>query len=329
MEKTEAELEQVELVPFREAAAHGIHAMMISHVLFPAIEKTQVPSTMSRTIVTDLLRKKLGFDGLILTDCMEMGAIKDHYGTAHGVVEAIRAGVDLAEISSTPELERQAAEALNRAAEAGELDLGEIGASVEKIIRYKKKIAAFPVDERLCNRAEDREAVDRMALEAVSCVSGCAPTADRRTFFCGCADYRASGVGNEDGGAVNFPSYMGSAFAAPFLVTSKDPGEAEIRAAVEQAKTCGNVVLGTCNAHLLRGQLALAEALIESGCDVTVIALRNPYDLPLISACRCKIAAYDYGLPAFRALEQVLRGHPMQGQCPVKLGGMEHDHSRN
>lgn len=67
-------MEQLELIPFRRAIEAGVPAIMMSHVLFPNIEPEQVPCTMSRRMVTGLLKQKLGFRGLILTDCMEMGS---------------------------------------------------------------------------------------------------------------------------------------------------------------------------------------------------------------------------------------------------------------
>ena len=194
----QALLEALELIPFRRVVEAGIPAIMISHVMFPNIESENVPCTMSRRIVTDLLKKKMGFDGLVLTDCMEMLAIQDHYGTPEGVVASLKAGVDLAEISSTIALEWGAAKLVNEAAERGEFDMEEIKASVEKILEYKKKICC-EVDPSLCNLEEDRIAAREMARQAITCCAGTAPLADEKTFFCGCADYRASGVGNEDG----------------------------------------------------------------------------------------------------------------------------------
>lgn len=144
---------------------------MMSHVLFPNIEPEQVPCTMSRRMVTGLLKQKLGFRGLILTDCMEMGAIRDYYGTPEGVVASIKAGVDLAEISSAFDLELAAAKAVNEAAERGEFDVEEIRASVEKILRYKKMIAA-QAEPGLCNQPEDRRAAESMARQAISQISG-------------------------------------------------------------------------------------------------------------------------------------------------------------
>ena len=318
VDKMEEALEQLELIPFRRAIEAGVPAIMMSHVLFPNIEPEQVPCTMSRRMVTGLLKQKLGFRGLILTDCMEMGAIRDYYGTPEGVVASIKAGVDLAEISSAFDLELAAAKAVNEAAERGEFDVEEIRASVEKILCYKKMLAA-QAEPGLCNQPEDRRAAESMARQAISQISGTPFRADENTFFCGCADYRASGAANADGSAVTFPEYMANAFGAEGFVTGKDPDEEEIRAALRQVENCEKIILGTCNGHLFRGQLALAEVLAATGKPMAVAALRNPYDLSQIPETVWKLAAYDYAVPAFRALEDIFRGGKATGVCPVKL----------
>ena len=319
IDKTLQELEQVELVPFRRAIAAGIPAIMISHVLFPNIGTEQVPCTMSRYFITELLKKQLGFQGLVLTDCMEMLAIQEHYGTPEGTVAAIKAGVDLAEISSSIHLLWGAAKAVNEAAQRGEFDMDEIRSSVEKILRYKQQLFRQP-DPSLCNLPQDRALAQAMTRQAITNCGGRPPLADSRTFFCGCADYRASGVGNEDGSAGTFVDYMSRAFSAPGLVTAKDPTPAEIRHAVLQAQPWDQVILCTCNGHLFRGQIALAQALAESGKPLTVVALRNPYDIPLLPDCACRLAAYDYSTYSFQALEEIFRGGAVTGTAPVALG---------
>lgn len=318
VDKTVEELEQLELIPFRAAAEAGIPAIMISHVLFPKIVKEEVPCTMSREIITGLLKEKMGYKGLILTDCMEMLAIQDYYGTPEGTVASIKAGVDLAEISSTIALEWGAAKAVNEAAERGEFDMEEIKASVEKILEFKRKIC-YDVDVTRCDLNADRETVEKMARQSITRCEGTAPIADENTFFCGCADYRASGVGNEDGSAGTFVDYMRRAFQAQGLVTSKDPTEGEIREVAAQAARYGKIIFNTCNGHLFQGQIALAEALAKTGKPLTVVALRNPYDIPMLPDCACKIAAYDYTTPVFKALEEVFRGGEMTGVLPVTL----------
>ena len=318
VDKTLEELEALELIPFRAAAEAGIPAIMISHVLFPKVVKEEVPCTMSREIITGLLKEKMGYQGLILTDCMEMRAIQDYYGTPEGTVAAIKAGVDLAELSKTIELERATARAVNEAAERGEFDMEEIKASVEKILAYKKKLC-YELNTKQCNLDADRETVRKMVRQSITCCEGTAPLADEKTFFCGCADYRASLVGNENGNAGNFVAYMMEAFSTSGMVTSKNPEEEEIRSAVQQAADCDKIILNTCNGHLFQGQIALAKALAQTGKPMTVVALRNPYDIPMLPAGINKIAAYDYSDLVLEALEDIFRGGQMTGVLPVKL----------
>jgi len=319
VDKTLEELERVELVPFRAAVEAGIPAIMISHVMFPNIVKEEVPCTMSREIITGLLKEKMGFQGLVLTDCMEMDAIQDFYGTPEGVLASFKAGVDLAEISLTTDLMRGAAELVNAAAERGELDMEEIRASVEKILEYKKKIC-YQLEPELCNREEDRRAAAAMARQAITLCAGSAPLADENTFFCGCADYRVSGAGNDQGAARTFSEYMSRAFHARGLVTSKNPDSAEIEAVVAQAADAEQIILATCNGHLFRGQITLAHALAKTGKPMTVVALRNPYDIPLLPRGSSAIAAYEYSIPVLTALEEIFRGGRFTGRLPVNPG---------
>ena len=318
IEKTIEELEEAELIPFRRCIAAGIPAIMSSHILFPNIEKENIPGTMSRTIITDLLKKRLGFTGLVFSDCLEMDAIQKYYGTPEGTVAAIQAGIDLAEISSTIGLMWDAARAVNEAAERGEFDMAEIRESVEKILAVKKNMVVQP-EPSLCNKPEDRDAVEKMHRQSITLCSGAASVLDENTFFCGCGDYRASLVGNPDAQILPFPEYMAAAFGGKAFVTAKNPDETEIRAAVEAADGFDKIVLGTINAHLFRGQLTLAEALAATGKELTVVAMRNPYDIPALPDCACKIAAYDYSVPVFRALEEVFRGGAVTGKLPAKL----------
>lgn len=318
IDKSIEELEQAELIPFRRCIEAGIPAIMSSHILFPQIEKENVPGTMSRTIITDLLKNRLGFKGLVCSDCLEMDAIQKYYGTANGTVACIKAGVDLAEISSSIGLMWEAAEAVNEAARRGEFDMDEIRQSVDKILAVKKKMIVTPRPE-LCNLPEDRETVKKLHRKAITLLSGTVSAPDDKTLFCGCGDYRASLVGNPDATMLPFPEHMAKAFGGGAFVISKDPGEEEIRAVLETCAGFDRVVLGTVNAHLFRGQLALARALADTGKALTVVALRNPYDIPELPDCACKLAAYDYSTPSFRALEEVFRGAEVTGILPVKL----------
>lgn len=101
VDKSREELEKCELLPFRRAIEAGIPAIMTSHVLFPAIEPEKLPATMSRRILTGLLREEMGFCGVIISDCMEMDAVAKYYGTVHAATTALDAGADIVCISHT------------------------------------------------------------------------------------------------------------------------------------------------------------------------------------------------------------------------------------
>ncbi len=319
IEKTAEELEQSELIPFRRAIEAGIPAIMSSHILFPNIEKERIPGTMSRKIITGLLKEKLGFRGLIFTDCLEMQAIQKYYGTARGMAEAFRAGVDLAEISSTFTLEQEAVRYVNDEAERGAFDLEEFRESAEKILAMKKQLAAYPVDAQLCNRPEDRHLSAEMARQAISCYSGTAFQVTDRTFYCGCADYRTTEAANRIACVEPFAEYMQQHMGGGAMVTGKNPEDAEIMAAAAQAQNWDNIVLAVCNAHLHPGQIRLANALAELGKPMMVVTTRNPYDLPKLPKCSCLISAFDYTEDSFQALTEVFRGGEMTGKIPVKL----------
>ena len=136
-------LEQCELIPFRAAIDAGIDAIMTTHILFPQLEKEKVPATMSRAIMTGLLREKLGFEGLIISDCMMMGAIQKYYGTVPGCIAACKAGVDMVIISHDAALAGQTAEALCAELTQGRLAAEEMEASMARIARLQIRAEGF------------------------------------------------------------------------------------------------------------------------------------------------------------------------------------------
>jgi len=94
-------LRALELVPFGRGIEAGADSVMIAHITFPALEKQSgLAATLSPAIIQGLLRDQLGFDGLVLSDCLEMLAIADTYGTEHAAVMALQAGIDLAAIDA-------------------------------------------------------------------------------------------------------------------------------------------------------------------------------------------------------------------------------------
>jgi len=131
-------LESVELVPFRAAIAAGVGSIMTGHLATPAFEPDpELPATMSPHVLTDLLRKELGFDGLIVTDALDMGGVTTRYPPGEAAVRAVLAGVDVLLLSPTVDA---ALEGLEEAAKSGRLPAARIDESVRRILRAKERL---------------------------------------------------------------------------------------------------------------------------------------------------------------------------------------------
>lgn len=113
-------LEAIELVPFRAAVRAGIESIMTTHVLFEALDPG-VPATLSRTVVTGLLRERLGFDGLVVTDDFEMQAIADRFELGEAAVRSIEAGCDLVLVCHRLDRQRRVIEAIADAITTGRI----------------------------------------------------------------------------------------------------------------------------------------------------------------------------------------------------------------
>ena len=118
-------LEQVELAPFAAAAKAGIASFMTAHVIFEAVDPKH-PATMSRAVLTGILREKLGYDGMVVTDDVEMKAIADNYGVEEAVLLGLSAGVDHFLCCHTAALAHRAIDAVVRAVESGKLSQSRI-----------------------------------------------------------------------------------------------------------------------------------------------------------------------------------------------------------
>jgi beta-N-acetylhexosaminidase len=128
-------LDKIELVPFRAAIAAGVGSIMTGHLNVPALEPDpNTPATLSPRILTDLLRKQLGFEGLVVTDAMDMGGVTVRYAPGDAAVRAVLAGVDALLMPPVPDA---AYESLLAAVQAGQISQERLDASVRRILLAK------------------------------------------------------------------------------------------------------------------------------------------------------------------------------------------------
>lgn len=132
-----ARLDAVELVPFAAAARAGIASIMTAHVVFDAVEPGP-PATLSRPALS-ILRQELGFEGVIVSDDLEMRAIADHQGVSEAAVAAIGAGCDQLLVCHHPERLEAAFEAIRAAVEKGALEPERVAEAAERVRRMKAR----------------------------------------------------------------------------------------------------------------------------------------------------------------------------------------------
>jgi beta-N-acetylhexosaminidase len=165
-------LDDVELRPFRMAIAAGVASVMTSHILVREIDDTR-PATLSPALVAGLLRKDLGFGGVVVTDDLEMKAVAAHFTPARTAVLAAQAGCDLMAFSKSHDAQVEAIEALVRACESGEVRFKDAEAAEGRVRALKDRFLAGyrDPDPRLARQAAENGA-HRALAEAIAVRSG-------------------------------------------------------------------------------------------------------------------------------------------------------------
>ncbi|TYQ16507.1 UNVERIFIED_CONTAM: beta-N-acetylhexosaminidase [Acetivibrio alkalicellulosi] len=129
-------LREIELVPFKKGISAGADAIMTAHIIIPKLENSMIPATLSKNILTDLLRDELNFNGLIITDALEMKAISDYWCSAQASVMAFNAGAD---IILMPDSLGEAFNGIHDAVLKGDITEERLNESVRRILQVKLK----------------------------------------------------------------------------------------------------------------------------------------------------------------------------------------------
>ncbi|RXK88179.1 glycoside hydrolase family 3 protein [Chlorobaculum sp. 24CR] len=167
-------LENYELKPFRSAIAHGVHSIMVGHLAVPRLTGTMEPASLSKKIVTGLLRRELGFQGLIVTDALNMKALENGLTPGQVAVRAVQAGNDILLFPEDPE---QIFDAVCAAVEKGEISERQIDHSVRRILQMKhwlgldrqKLVDLSRLNERVGTPANKRVA-EQIAEESLTLI---------------------------------------------------------------------------------------------------------------------------------------------------------------
>lgn len=132
--RTEEELKKCEIVPFKTAIENGAYCVMVAHMSLPNVTGDNIPATLSKKVVTDMLKTELNFKGVVFSDSMSMGAITENYGTGDACVKAVEAGIDMVLM---PENLDEAYNAVLEAVKNGKISQERLDDAVSRIIKAK------------------------------------------------------------------------------------------------------------------------------------------------------------------------------------------------
>lgn len=138
VDHTAERLQSFELIPFKEAVEQGMPAIMSAHILLPRIDK-DFPATLSSSVINGLLREQLGFDGVVISDDLDMGAITGLYSPGKAAVRAVKAGIDILLIGHRREAMTEAFDALTQAIATGEIGPETIDRAVMRVLTLKER----------------------------------------------------------------------------------------------------------------------------------------------------------------------------------------------
>ncbi|NRF70109.1 beta-N-acetylhexosaminidase [Aquincola sp. S2] len=176
VDKSLEELEALELIPFR-ALAHGpdaAPALMTAHIVYPQIDAAH-PATLSRPVLTGLLRERIGYDGVVITDALFMKAVHERYGHARGAVMALQAGADMPLAQGSVQEQSDTVQAIEEALREGELLPQQAQRAAQRLARLAQAYPATPRVYDEAQRAHDDALMHRAWARGLTALGGALP----------------------------------------------------------------------------------------------------------------------------------------------------------
>jgi len=283
VKRTRSQMDRIDLLPFRTVIKKNVPAIMTAHVYYPTCDPSEkIPATCSYNVITKLLRHKLGFDGLVITDDMEMNGVRKSMGLENGIRKALSAGIDMFLLGHSIQRQMDAGEYLKEAVNTGEIHLSRIENSVDKIISMKYEF--FNRSIRVRRSPGSKLSLDlskRLFDESIKVVKktrGYIPIKSKVIQYV----YPVLDHLREEGRDFTFPKSFagelrsrkikGKGFKYPF-----EPTLAEIDGVKKKLHEEVPIVLFTFKQQFSASRRRLYDALSKSF-DVIQVAISNPYD---------------------------------------------------
>ncbi|MGB3713201.1 MAG: glycoside hydrolase family 3 N-terminal domain-containing protein [Candidatus Promineifilaceae bacterium] len=327
----EKRLDEYELVPFQRAIEANVKVMMTAHVAIPALTgRADLPATLSPKIMTGLLREKMGYEGLLISDALDMGAITQGLGQVIDVIAAVRAGIDLLLLMHDEEAEERVTAGLQLAAARGLLGDIRIKDSINRILSLKDWIGGFRQPGfNVVGCADHLELERTVAHRSITLIRNEMRLLPLKLP----AEARIAVVTpkSEDLTPADTSSYIRPALADSIreyhpnvdeFIVSQKPSASELSALNVDSAEFDLIIAGTTSASMQPQQGVMVDQLIATGVPVVTVAMRTPYDLMAYPRTNTHICTYGIQPSTMVALAAALFGKiPFRGKLPVTIPG--------
>ncbi len=313
---------KTELLPFRKAVEAGLDAIMTAHIEVPAFEKDGTPASLSHEIITELLRKRMGFNGLVITDDLEMRAISAGRGVGPSAVRAILAGADMVMVIWTPSKKKEVFRDLLKAVETNTISQKRLDRSVLRILRLKAKrgvLSSF--DSGVNSLTELSHLPNRLHSQITRniAIRGITLVKNKDSLLPLCGDKRLLVISPYKLFRQEMSRLLpGSTLESISLVSSKARREAELNRLIHKASEHDVIVIGATNVY----QAWLVQQLQHKiKIPMVVVSFGSPYLLRYFPRVAAYLCTYSYQASAMVAAARAIAGqHSITGRLPVSLG---------
>jgi beta-N-acetylhexosaminidase len=324
------DLVRIELYPFKELVRDGIDSIMPSHVYYPALcESENLPATLSNGVMTDLLKSQMNFDGVTVTDDLEMGGITANLDPSEAAWRSLMAGADMLMVCHTFEKQVKTFEILIQMVKFGDIPIERLNDAVRRVLTMKENLGLLDGKIVIDSEIGSKENLDiaysiaKKSITAVRDMDGLIEKLpNSKVFLIFPKDLALTKVEENAGGISEIERIFkekGKEIESAYV--SSKPNESEMEEIVKKINNFNDIVIvGTLNAHLIEEWKRLIDAVISvRNDDVLILALRNPYDC-VMDGVRNSVALYSYSKVSQRAFaEMILNGQRFTGRAPVKL----------
>jgi beta-N-acetylhexosaminidase len=325
-------LDARELRPFRAAIDAGAGMTMSGHVAVPSVTGDRtLPATLSRRVMDDLLRRELGFDGVSITDAMDMGAVAQGSGQLVDSIVALRAGIDLLLLTPQRGAQRRLEDGLRQAARRGLISARRTGSSRRRVMALRRRLRRFEWPDRSALRSSAHEglALDaaRRSITLVRDEAGLLPlrpTVDASVLVVTPEPRDLTPADSSQTEPFDLAGAVGRHHPnVRSLRVPSDPRPGDVSALRLAAEVADIVIVGTLATSIQTGQAALVRAVLGTGAPTIAIGFRTPYDLVDYPDAGTYLCAWSIVPASVEAAVEVIFGAvPVEGRLPVAIPGL-------